>query len=120
MILSFKEQFVDKIKRKIKRTTIREDKGNRWNVGRKIQFWKGNPRNVKNNPYHFANGEVIVVQNIRIDSLNKKVYWIDAGIELDIIALSNKEGFDNVQEFWNWFNLDFVGKLIFFKVDEVK
>lgn len=41
MILSFKEQFIPKILDGTKIHTIREDKKNRWEAGKKIHFATG-------------------------------------------------------------------------------
>lgn len=64
MILSFKEQFVEKIKQGQKVTTIR--KSGRWKDGQKIHFWKGSPRNSKSNPYHFGMGKVDYIDHIEL------------------------------------------------------
>ena len=114
MILSFsKDAFVLGIKTGVKIHTIREDAGDRWKSGRKIHFWKGNPRNVTKNPYQFMEGECKSVQKIFIH-YNERLVNIDGRIisreEVDELAIA--DGFENTEEFFKWFGEDFNGKLI--------
>ena len=131
MLLTFsKQQFVDRIKSGIKIHTIREDQHNRWKPGMSIQFWFGNPRNVKskNKPYHFANGVCIAVDNITLgylyDEANGKFFkafsskvdphivrhfeeiygkfWGDPVNEL-VGKLAINDGFDDADEMYSWF-----------------
>ena len=130
MILSFKEQFVEKILNGTKIHTIREDKNNRWKSGMKIHFWKGNPRNVKNDSYHFAIGVVSKVVPIEIHwSKDKRgLQWIDIDGKTqrwskdlhELKEFVQNDGFDSIKDFLAWFNDDFEGKLIYFeKVDVI-
>lgn len=71
MILSFKEQFVPLILSGEKTTTIRSTQ--RFKKGTKIHYWKGNPRNVNQNPYHFANGVCCKSEPVVINPISKVV-----------------------------------------------
>ena len=114
MILIFsKAEFVQKIIDGDKIHTIREDKTNRWKEGRIIQFWSGNPRNVKNNPYYFMERQCISTQKIEIK--NKCIYIDNRELKLcsdKVELLVIQDGFDTVQELFEWFDKDFSGKLI--------
>lgn len=67
MILTYSfDKFVPAILSGEKIHTIREDFYERWKPGMSIQHWRGNPRNVKSNPYQFAVGECKGVQDITI------------------------------------------------------
>lgn len=148
MILSFKTSikgkptnFVDKILKGEKVTTIREDKKNRWKAKNKIHFATG----VRTNNYkQFAEGECTDVQEIKITSANSLpknqyngcVYIIDIPIKgvvfqmsycieiagkllttQEIEALAKADGFDSTETFFDWFNKDFEGKIIRFKIN---
>jgi hypothetical protein len=68
VILTFsRDSFKDAILAGRKKTTIRKDPFNRWHKGVFIHFWRGNPRNVKANPYEFARGHVVEISSINID-----------------------------------------------------
>ncbi len=142
MILSFKEQFVEKIKQGQKATTIR--KSGRWKVGQKIHFWKGSPRNPKSNPYHFGMGIVKDIESIymrlNVDRLDDEIdidgliyYTKSENYSKGIDNFARKEGFENFQELKNWFlttyqkQIDDEGNLylvemdlIHFKYEEIK
>jgi len=114
MILSFsKEEFVLKIKSGMKIHTIREDKTGRWHKGRTIHFWKGNPRNVKNDPYMF--GEHTCASTQKIEIKNKCIYIDDRELKLlpeKVELLAIQDGFYSLEEFFEWFDKDFKGKII--------
>jgi len=114
MILTFsKAKFVHRIIDGNKIHTIREDKYNRWYAGRIIQFWFGNPRNVKNNPYQFKEGICTSTQIIEIK--NKCIYIENRELKLlsdKVNLLAIQDGFDSVHELFEWFNKDFTGKVI--------
>ena len=107
MILTFSNpQFVTRILEGAKIHTIREDKTNRWKVGRKIQFWSGNPRNVKNKPYQFTTGICTKVENVTLNFWIESVFIDDAELifhfdELDEFA--KRDGFDNWDHMKDWF-----------------
>jgi len=120
MILTFTNVIFEQlIKDCVKVHTIIADIGNRWQVGSKIHFWRGNPRNTKsyNKSYQFGTGEVSRIEKVKINPhLNYIV--IDcvefrAKGELDAIAIN--EGFENWKEMKSFFTYVFVGKLIFWK-----
>ena len=120
MLLTFtKPKFEQLIKDCVKVHTIRADKGSRWQVGTKIHFWRGNPRNTrgKEKPYQFGTGEVSRIEEVKINPhLN---YVVIDGVEfcakgeLDAIAIN--DGFENWEEMKTFFTDVFVGKLIFWK-----
>lgn len=120
MILTYsKESFVEDIKNGIKIHTIRADPKRRWKVGMSIQQWRGNPRNVRQNPYHFANAICKGIQEIRIFNIfNDRDGVIINGVLLtpdQIERLAKNDGFESVDEFWDWFSMkDFVGVIIHF------
>ena len=138
MILTFsKKQFVERILTGVKVHTIREDKHNRWQPGRKIHFWYGNPRNThaKEKPYHFATGECYMVDRISINS-ERDIFITNTNLKhphpYDISTVSPQHDnllkrvaindvFDTVDDMFDWFKdkLPFTGKLIWFKVTEL-
>lgn len=136
MLLTFiKPKFEGLIKENIKQHTIRADKNNRWKVGNSIQFWMGNPRNVraKNKPYQFGTGVCSRIEKIEFrwwkteneklypnsfdDVENEKycdVYLNDEVLKIEEVqALAINDGFEDSIEFFKFFNENFVGKLIF-------
>lgn len=120
MLLTFsKPQFVERILNGTKKHTIRDDKKNRWKVGMKIHFWKGNPRNVKNKPYQFATGIVSEILKIEIYPDKNKIVLPETETVIDKIEFLNDlavwDGFENWDEMKTWFKIDFKGKLIYFK-----
>lgn len=125
MLLTFsKDSFVYDIQSGNKIHTIRHDKSDRWHAGRKIHFWRGNPRNVKANPYQFDEGVCSSVQRIAIrwyadeEGTKEPYVWIDGkilGVGFDANnnrELALKDGFTSTYEFFEWFNEDFDGKVI--------
>lgn len=125
MILSYsKDRFVHSIKSGRKKHTIREDPKRRWKVEMKIQHWRGNPRNVKQNPYQFGEGECKGLQEIRM-----YMYWgVTLCVEVDGREMSQEEieiiaANDDLTlgEFQHWFLGDgkeeFKGRIIHFTDD---
>lgn len=120
MILSFsRDSFVDAIKAGAKIHTIRRDEHNRWKPGMTIQFWRGNPRNVKNNPYQFGTGVVEKVLLIEIFpnkdmvrlSFDRNIFaTITSAHKLNQLAVN--DGFKDWEEMKEWFTEDLSGKLI--------
>jgi hypothetical protein len=112
MILSFKHQFVDKIINGKKIHTIRKDKHDRWHKGRKIHFATG----IRTPNYNqFYSGTCVSTQKIYINPDIKDVIvetkmTPEQNIDPEKIAL--KDGFDNENDFWDWFDEPFEGKLI--------
>lgn len=130
MLLTFaKPQFKDLIKQGIKQHTIRADKNNRWEVGAKIHFWLGNPRNTrgKNKPHQFGEGICSRVETIRMEFDRQDAWWEDVvyignDIKLrtddELNALAVNDGFENWLQMKHWFDNEdkiFVGKMIFWK-----
>ena len=124
MILGFKTKFPwgeptnfpEKILTSKKLTTIR--KGDRWKPGMKIHFATG----VRTKEYNqFAEGICIDASDILIEPKIKQVTigaltlegYIEhsfRGESLESIAID--DGFDSVEDFWKFFDNDFEGQII--------
>lgn len=117
MILGFKQQFKEPTLKGTKIHTIREDKHNRWKAGKIIHFATG----VRTKNYNcFKEGVCVSVQTIEIKH-NKNVCKVLSrtvivdGRELEpteILRLAKNDGFKTKNDFFDWFNKDFKGKLI--------
>lgn len=122
MLLTFsKESFVQQIIEGRKIHTIREDKHERWKVGMKIHFWKGNPRNIKSNPYSFAEGVVTKIVSIKIDHRQlPPVIFVNGGalVPEEKELLARRDGFSGLKSFFTWFNSDFKGKIIYWEIQK--
>ena len=101
--------------------TIREDKKDRWKVGAKIDFFI-NCR--QKDMFRFAPVlPVISIQKVEIyhnaqsmwnDTIARPTIYID-GYDLHpdkIRQLAQNDGFDTIEDFFAYFNKDYVGKLI--------
>lgn len=91
----------EKILNGIKITTIREDKHNRWKVGRTIQHSLG----VRTTRYEkFMDSVCTHIQTIVIDSFNRSVL-LDGEYILAyrIKEIAINDGFDSLDEFYNFF-----------------
>ncbi len=102
-------------------TTIRKDEHNRWKPGMKIHFVINNR---SKNFFQFA--PVIdckSVQKIEIEYTNfskDPIIVIDGthfynekiGIDHGVKQLAQNDGFDSVDDFFEYFNTDFTGKII--------
>ena len=126
MILGFKQQFPDgrltHFRRKIEQGTkihsIRKDWHNRWHTGRVIQMSNG----VRTKNYNcFRQEPCSGVQIISIRwlysplSLREKCCVSIDGRILSLSEmkqLSANDGFDDIRDFFNWFDRDFDGKII--------
>ena len=119
MILGFKKQFVQPIFNGRKIHTIREDKGGRWAIGKKIHFATG----VRTKNYHqFKTGLCYRTQTIEIRYDNKDSDYpaviIDGWTHRvyhrpnKILQVAMNDGFKNLNDFFKWFNSDFKGKII--------
>jgi hypothetical protein len=122
MILGFKKQFVPLILNGTKIHTIREDQKNRWKVGMKIHMATG----VRTKEYNqFAIAKVTKIDSIAIawhrhhtpEEVNQTVLvyinenrfsWSSKTIQ----ELVKNDGFNTMEEFFEWFNEDFTGKII--------
>ena len=115
MILSFKQEFKEKILDGTKIHSIRLDPGNRWKPGLKIHFATG----VRTKNYHcFKEGICVSVQKISIHyHKNTKHYFQDIYVDnkpIDIFrtALFINDGFNNLYDFHNFFNESFSGTIV--------
>lgn len=125
MILSFKQKFPwgsptnfkEKILANIKIHSIREDKKNRWTVGRLIHMAYG----VRTKLYNCFRDTEYCRSTQEIEIQHKD--FIDAhavSVLVDNVLLSREEfetlakndGFDSVEDFLKWFSSDFSGKII--------
>jgi hypothetical protein len=114
--------FVSRIKKDIKIHTIREDKKKVWKKGRLIHFATG----VRTKNYKcFKKGVCTGTQKIEINyveiiiskkmppGINKVVKVNNRILSLkEIGLLAKNDGFDSVNDFFEWFNEDFKGKII--------
>lgn len=96
--------FVDKILWGIKIHTIREDFAGRWKPGRSIQFGI----QVRTAGYYqFKSGKCVSVQSIFLNPILGTVQIDGRPLEdSEIKILAHNDGFNSVEEFWNWFNFD--------------
>ena len=117
MILGFKPQFPEPIKKGIKKHTIREDKHNRWKAGHIIHMATG----VRTKLYNcFYKCKCTGTQKIEISVDNDKLMgqiicvYIDSKLlyHSDVETLAKNDGFDSAKDFFAWFNKDFSGKII--------
>lgn len=122
MILSFRPRFIDKIKDGSKIHTIREDKTDRWKPGMKIHFATG----IRTKNYNqFFEGECNSVQKILIRQskhqryiLQHEVNWVNISIDgkdlfyKEIKILAFNDGFDEINNFLEFFPSNFEGKII--------
>ena len=103
--------------------TIRKDKNDRWQVGTKIDFYI----NVRQKDmFRFAPVlPVISVQKIEIKMISfsdgfrpwvkidgKLFYDVAETLKAQMLQFAQNDGFDNLEDFFNYFNKDFVGKII--------
>ena len=110
MILGFNKRFPEKIINGTKIHTFREDKNNRWKSGRVIHFATG----VRTKNYHqFMVGECKSTQEIEIYPFTGEIVIDGKGISVNqLYEVARNDGFDQLQEFFNWFNQNFSGKII--------
>ena len=124
MILGFKKQFPDKIMAGTKNHTIREDATNRWKVLMTIHMATG----VRTKHYKCFKEEVCTgVQKIEIKWSHLYKDAPRASVSVDdkcigtytngypsglLKVLAINDGFNSVEEFFDWFRFDFEGKII--------
>ncbi|MBC8551497.1 MAG: hypothetical protein H8D23_17770 [Candidatus Brocadiales bacterium] len=115
MILSFKNQFVPKINIGSKIHTIRADAKDRWKIGNKIHFAIGvRTKNYRN----FKMGTCLNIQKIEFKYVmhdDKIPVVLVDGVVLttpEVNLLARNDGFDSIEDFYEWFHCDFVGKII--------
>jgi hypothetical protein len=112
--------FDEKIEAGIKIHSIREDKHDRWKVGRVIHFSTG----VRTKNYKQFKVDICKsVQSIWIANHhtipNKKIILVN-GIAFNdeqIFQLAKNDGFDSIGDFFEWFGFEFIGKPIPFGCD---
>lgn len=105
MILTFKQQFILKIKDGSKIHTIRDDKKNRWRNGMKIHF--RTPRFSKNN-HQFKEGVCVSTQRILMTSESNDIIMISVGSKVldtyeERLEFALNDGFGDWDSFFNWF-----------------
>ena len=122
MIIGFKPQFQDKITAGTKKTTIRNDKHDRWHSGMTMHMATG----VRTKNYNcFKLDTCKSTQKIRIWHRTAHVTYVyidgrcfaqyrnnEKFPNIKLVTLANNDGFDSVESFFEWFNKDFTGKLI--------
>ena len=113
MILGFNKRFPQPILDKIKKHTIREDKHNRWKAEGIIHMATG----VRTKNYNcFYKCKCTGTQIIEIANTPgyPRAVWIDNRlIDTDeITKLAHNDGFKSIDDFFEWFNKDFQGKII--------
>jgi hypothetical protein len=115
MIIGFKERFKEPIIKGTKIHTIRIDAKNRWKPGNIMHMATG----VRTKKYNQFNQQICKsVQNIEItrksDYLNETTVKIDGRLflENEVQQLAWNDGFDNLVDFWIWFEDGFKGKLL--------
>lgn len=102
--------------------TIRDDKNDRWKVGTKIDFFI-NCR--QKDMFRFAPVlPVVIVQEIHIMYRSGNIFFADRMYSADVYidkrklsvseltTLAQNDGFENVEDFFAYFDKDFNGKII--------
>jgi len=115
MVIAFKERFVSPIKEGKKKHTIREDKNDLWRKGNTMHMATG-VRSAKYNEFHrekCKNVQSIIIKKI---SSTPRVYSIHVdGRELSLFdtkCLAMNDGFKDLDDFFEWFDKDFRGKIL--------
>lgn len=112
MVLSFKDRFKKPILDGTKIHSIRKDPSNRWSRGRLIHFATG----VRTKKYNcFKEDRCHSVQKLNVTwEYGEPFVHIDnyliRGAEEELLA--KNDGFDSVDDFFEWFDKDFEGKII--------
>lgn len=104
MILAFKAQFIESLKRGSKIHTIRLDPHRRWKKGRKIHFATG----VRTKNYNQFKEEVCTgVEEIFMTYAFDDIIEVTIGgrylQRYEVLELAKNDGFVNWQDFFNWF-----------------
>jgi len=116
MVLGFNRKFIGPIMNGTKIHTIREDKNNRWKPANTIHMAVG----VRTKNYtQFALHNCISVQTIEIRrfhgvalsfstiKIGNNYIW-----QGDWLKIARNDGFETLEEFFDWFDKDFTGKII--------
>lgn len=105
MILSFKQQFKEKILSGSKKHTLREDSKKRWKPGRTIHFATG----VRTKKYNmFLGSQCTGIQKVFMTYAYNDLIEISVdGKELfshsERLQFAKNDGFDTWEDFFNWF-----------------
>lgn len=103
---------------KPKHHTIREDKKDRWKAGNKIDFFI-NCR--QKDMFRFAPVLAVVsIQKVEIKYLIRDAFGSTISIKIDgkeidystTVELTRNDGFDTIEDFFAYFNEDYLGKII--------
>ncbi len=120
MVIGFKPQFEQKILRRSKILTIREDKHKRWKAGMVIHFATG-VRTTNYKQFHL--GECYQTKSINIVHNSPLLFGaVAVFVEGQLLSfdqlckLAFEDGFDSIDEFLEWFDKDFEGVIIYFKI----
>ena len=123
MIIGYKPQFPDKILNGTKKHTIRTDAHDRWHAGMKMHQSTG----VRTKQYKLIRVDTCTgTQKITIvwryyKLVSSAYVYVDdkcigsytnqypSGM---LKVLARNDGFDSVEDFFNWFNTDYIGKII--------
>jgi hypothetical protein len=117
MILSYKPQFVPKWQSGQKLHTIRRDPHNRWHAGRVAQFAIGvRTKNYKQFDERVCTGTQPIIIEHDVHAIGDTVVVIDEQVLSpgQVLLLAKNDGFDSVDDFYAWFNKDFIGKILHF------
>lgn len=119
MILAFKKEFVEPILSGRKIHTIREDKANQWQPGKKIHAATG----VRTKSYRpFMESVCVSTQFIQIYpqgispkpwiavEFTKNLTFQMSAEQVDLLA--RNDGFESTEDFWEWFKNPVRAKLI--------
>lgn len=121
MIISFSPQFVPKILDGTKIHTLREDKANRWQAGRKMHMYTGR--------YTAKDRQFIkedTCKSTQYVNVQPDCNWIEIGymsdewgfmidrvlIGKELREFARNDGFDSLESFWQWFTATQTLKLI--------
>jgi len=120
MIISFKQQFVPKILAGTKIHTLREDKTNRWQAGRKMHMYTG--RYTATDRQFVKKAECVSVQYISLyagvelictSNLIDGEFILDRTLsDTEALEFARNDGFDTLEDFWQWFTTTQTLKLI--------
>lgn len=127
MLLTFaRDTFAHKIIQGSKIHTIRVDYNRRWVEGRRIDFWRGNPRNIRMKPFKFGVATCDKVVEIMLDlSSSNSMKWVmkidgvrteawESGLS-PFTLLAVQDGFTDAYEMRQFFPEKFNGRLIYWR-----
>lgn len=105
MILTFKEQFKEKILAETKIHTVREDETGRWEIGTKIQFTTCGRFQKKT---YFKEGVCTRTKRVLMSYAWNDIIEISIGGKMlfghnERMEFAKNDGFDTWEDFFNWF-----------------